>query len=97
MAGKPIGPPFPCPRVLGCAFHPGGKRLAISSADNRVRVWLLPEPVAGARADVIRLVEVLTGKAVEEGAFRALDEKALAERRRKLQSSGVRWPRRVAR
>jgi WD40 repeat protein len=51
--GQPLGPALPHRgRINRIAFRPDGRLIATASSDPPVRLWHLPEPVAGSLEEV---------------------------------------------
>src|SRR5262249_28399756 len=97
--GKPIGPPLPqAYPVAQVAFDPTGRWLATAGTDTAaqgspVRLHALPAPVAGSPAEVRLLVEVLTGRALDEASgVRELAPPEVEARRLRLGKGTAAWP-----
>jgi WD40 repeat protein len=97
--GKPIGPPLPHAfPVSQVAFDPTGRWLATAGTDtvardSTVRLHAIPAPVAGSPADVKLLVEVLTGRELDEaGGVRELAPPEMEARRLRLGKGTAAWP-----
>jgi WD40 repeat protein len=90
VTGKPLGPPL---EHLGtgftAAFAAGGRLLAVGDDSGTVRLWELPEPVAGTPERVRLWAEVLTGMELDDqGVVTSLGPDAVRERRRRLDAPG---------
>jgi WD40 repeat protein len=81
---KPIGPPLPHPGPVGVAFSPDGALLVTHSPqDQMIRLWKIPEPLAGAPRQVRLRIEALTGQELDEaGGVRDLAPPEREDRRR---------------
>jgi hypothetical protein len=75
--------------VTSLAFTPDGSGLVSGDKGGAVRRWAVPAPVEGDAARLRLWVEVRAGKSLDAaGKARPLDEKAVQERRQKLQAAG---------
>ncbi|HEX5273425.1 MAG TPA: hypothetical protein VFW33_23170 [Gemmataceae bacterium] len=75
--------------VTALAFTPDGSALLSGDRRGTVRRWALAAPAEGDPARLRLWVEVRAGKVLDgAGQTRPLDEKALQERRQKLQAAG---------
>jgi hypothetical protein len=75
--------------VTALAFTPDGSALLSGDRNGTVRRWAVPAPVEGDAARLKLWAEVRAGKALDgAGKARPLDDKALQDRRQKLQAAG---------
>ncbi len=81
---KPIGPPLPHPGPVDVTFCPDGALVATHSYfDNTIRLWKIPEPLAGTPDQVRQRMEALTGQELDEaGGVHDLAPAEREERRR---------------
>jgi WD40 repeat protein len=87
--GKPLGPPLVHVQpVNAVAFRPDG-RMTATGEDRAVRLWHVPEAVAGTVEQVRLWAELLTNREMDaHGTVRELDGEALEQRRRWLEQLG---------
>jgi WD40 repeat protein len=87
---QPVGRPLVNEAdVTALAFTPDGGALLGGDQNGALRRWAVPAPVEGDAARLKLWAEVRAGKALDAaGKARPLDDKALQERRQKLQAAG---------
>jgi WD40 repeat protein len=88
LDGKALGPPVEQPHEISAVAASPDGRFFLTTQFGEIRLWANPQPSPATPEQVRRTIEVETGmQLLDDGSFRALDEKTWRQRRRQAEQS----------